>query len=424
MKIINLSTLDSGGAGIAALRFNKTLIEAGYDSRLIVKQKNTNYDFVIQANKSRSVSYKKKIVVFLKKIVPITIYRKIRVLTDNASKTVYAYSFNNFYETERNGLCKELDVLIGNADVIFVHFIADFINTYDLMRVKKKFGCRIIFTMMDLSPVTGGCHYPWDCSGYKKNCLNCPALPQYLKGLANNQLLVKSINIAGLEAEIIASTVRDFEIAKTSSIPFKKYWKHNIIIAQKEFMPDTNLLKQTKEFYIINNANITNDIRKGFDYFIQTLLILDKYIPKDVKIKVLCLDNKYFSNYHFYNICFEKFEYCYDSLSLANLYKKADIFLCTSIEDSGPMMLVEALLCGVPVIAFDTGIASEIIELGKEGYVVAKYDVIRMAELSFEILFKPNKNLMTYEERHNSLINKFSEEKFLKGINNILLSSK
>lgn len=54
-----------------------------------------------------------------------------------------------------------------------------------------------------------------------------------------------------------------------------------------------------------------------------------------------------------------------------DMYKGAKIYLhpC-SVEESFGMVLVEAMACGTPVIAFDRGAVSEVVEHGKTGFVV------------------------------------------------------
>lgn len=420
MKIINLSTSDIGGAGIAAYRFNNALKSAGYDSSLLVRQKSTSKEEIIMVGNTNIVSLKKKITKVLKATLPTSIYNKIRSKGNSHPKVLKEYCFYNFKETEILGLCPEIDDFIDTADVVFVHYVSSFLNTYDLLRIKEKTGCRIIFTMMDPAPVTGGCHYPWECTGYQKSCRNCPALQHTFKELAINQNRIKALNISMMEAEIIASTEKDYFLAKTSSIPFSKYWKQNLIIALDVFKPNINSLKTNKEYYLLNNAHTISDIRKGFDYFLQTLILLDKVIPEGVILKVLCLSKHHFKNFKFSNILFEEFEYCNSSAKLAKLYQKVNIFVCTSLEDSGPMMLVEALLCGLPVVTFDTGIANELIVDGYEGYIVPKYAVNDMVVKIREILLWPSNKVLEKEAQHKKFNSQFSHEAFINGINRVL----
>ena len=67
-----------------------------------------------------------------------------------------------------------------------------------------------------------------------------------------------------------------------------------------------------------------------------------------------------------------------DYTVLNKLYAAADVVVIPSIEDSGPLMTSEVLMTGTPVVAFDTGIASELIS--KEyGYLATIGDSVDLA---------------------------------------------
>jgi len=65
-------------------------------------------------------------------------------------------------------------------------------------------------------------------------------------------------------------------------------------------------------------------------------------------------------------------EYYFDILKegeeLALAYQAADVFVCSSVEDSGPMMVNESIMCGTPVVSFDIGVALDLVFTGKTGY--------------------------------------------------------
>jgi glycosyltransferase involved in cell wall biosynthesis len=66
--------------------------------------------------------------------------------------------------------------------------------------------------------------------------------------------------------------------------------------------------------------------------------------------------------------------------ALVDLYRAADIFLSPSIEDAGPMMVSEAMLCGTPVASFDVGFACDLINSSDSGFVVPAKDCAALAE--------------------------------------------
>jgi hypothetical protein len=51
--------------------------------------------------------------------------------------------------------------------------VSGFINSVDVMNIQKITKCKVIYTMMDMAPITGGCHYSHSCDGFKFNCQNC-----------------------------------------------------------------------------------------------------------------------------------------------------------------------------------------------------------------------------------------------------------
>ncbi len=55
-------------------------------------------------------------------------------------------------------------------------------------------------------------------------------------------------------------------------------------------------------------------------------------------------------------------------------YQSLDLYLVCSRAEGGPKAILESIACGVPVVSTRVGMASEIIENGKNGYVVDEVD--------------------------------------------------
>ena len=69
-----------------------------------------------------------------------------------------------------------------------------------------------------------------------------------------------------------------------------------------------------------------------------------------------------------------------DDRSLALAYQATDYLLSPSLLDSGPMMVLEALLCGTPVIAFPVGYAADIVPKFRLGRIAKHADTADLAE--------------------------------------------
>ena len=58
-----------------------------------------------------------------------------------------------------------------------------------------------------------------------------------------------------------------------------------------------------------------------------------------------------------------------DYNALAVAYSASDVFVCPSIEDSGPTMINQALMCKTPVVSFKMGVALDLVENHQTGYL-------------------------------------------------------
>ena len=63
-----------------------------------------------------------------------------------------------------------------------------------------------------------------------------------------------------------------------------------------------------------------------------------------------------------------------DSVSLSLLYSACDAFVLPALQDNLPNTLLEALACGAPCVAFDTGGIGELVQHQKNGYLAKLMD--------------------------------------------------
>ena len=61
--------------------------------------------------------------------------------------------------------------------------------------------------------------------------------------------------------------------------------------------------------------------------------------------------------------------YVADQNILAKYYSAADILLYPSIADNCPLVVLEAMACGLPVVSFETGGIPELVEHKVNGYI-------------------------------------------------------
>lgn len=110
-----------------------------------------------------------------------------------------------------------------------------------------------------------------------------------------------------------------------------------------------------------------SDPRKGYNYLSK---ISQKYLSND--------------EYHFIvigetglsklkkNVTY--IPYLSKSTSLSWYYAAADVLLFPSLAENCPLVLIEAMSCGIPIVAFNTGGIPEIIKHKKNGYIAQYQD--------------------------------------------------
>jgi len=92
-------------------------------------------------------------------------------------------------------------------------------------------------------------------------------------------------------------------------------------------------------------------------------------------------------------------DYISDKKTLAEYYSASDIFLFTSIAENFPLVILEAMACGLPIVSFDVGGVKEAVIHNKNGYI-SKYcdvsDTIRGIE-SIQNLMEAERDKMSQD---------------------------
>jgi glycosyltransferase involved in cell wall biosynthesis len=164
-------------------------------------------------------------------------------------------------------------------------------------------------------------------------------------------------------------------------------------------------------------AGWIDDPRKGMRYLIEALRQLRELIVQTGNIdgdEILLLvaghnDNSIHSQLPF---PFKSLGYIEDDKTLAMAYQAADAFVCSSIEEAGPMMIPESMLCGTPVVAFNTGGAIDLIVTMKTGYVAKCGDSSDLAQGIFKILAAENISVLR-EAARKAAVRKHSVQNVL-----------
>lgn len=414
-RIINITLTDLGGAGIAAKRTHEFMLKAGYDSHLIVYTGgNSPVPNILKVPKNSHLptertlteKIKDKLQFYKDKINPP---KKLSAgEKEDLYKTREHYCYYTLKETQRLNIDFLLDY-IKDGDTVIVYWIAENLNTGNLKELFNKRKIKLFWYAVDYAAVTGGCHFPWECKGYLSNCMPCPANKPYGdQDLSRKQMTIKKRNLSDLPISIISSSQYGIHKFQQSSLKYSAYYKLTYAIDPEVFSPPFQVaLDDKKIFNVFFNAFNEKDERKGSDLFENIIEALSKKIisaGSDIKINLVTVNYEYHKKLTGKAVTVESFEKTKTDSELAKLYQVSDLFICTSTEDLCPLMVNEALLCGLPVFAFDVAANTEYIKHGINGFIIPPFNTELFATTVFNYLRDPGIITTDKAEIHRSIL--------------------
>lgn len=431
-KILLLSTGDSvGGAYELMYRMAYALFSQSEMVCLAVKQRRMTDEFVRQLTmppQHRSV---------LSRLVNSLSWRLGLHKPELAAvaKPEYVFYYN---ESEFATYLTAEDILrqIGFIPtIIFVGLTTGFISTYEIGRLYELTNAKIIYSMMDVSVLTGGCHVSGGCIGYQHSCEQCPAVEgkQHYVAEVHRQYLSKKKVYQKMDMAISCSKGLTERMLEASSLCREKKRIYFYSFAPQHIFSDKDR-QYAKHIWhipadkkvIFAGADNVKDPRKGRDTLVEALKILYRSSSiKQENIIVLLAGNHNRMDEKTRQIPFnvQFVDYIRDMRLLSLLYQAADVYVMSSREEGGPMMLSEVMMCGTPVVGTMTGYleTDDIIKDGLNGYRVPIDDSVAMSKAIEDILSLSKENYynMSVQARKTAL-DKMSEDAFIRALRTCL----
>lgn len=369
-KILIISRYDSKGSGSVAYNVRQGLKAAGHDVRLLVEYTEEKDPDVISLNRP---AYRR-----LRDLISSVIKR---VKHTNPLKTDFNYKYAPYSLHEHIGWYRSASLikrLPFKPDVIIYLFLNGYVNSRNIHKLYQLTKARILFYPMDMALMTGGCHYAWECTHYTGECGQCPALrSRDPADMTFRNLKFKERYLSQLDFTVLASGSQIAgQLAQSRLFRGRKIVTCVEPIDSEIFKPGDSLAAK-KHFgidpakkVIFFGAHNVHDLRKGFTYLLQALDLLYQRMGHAARDNVCVLvagnDDPSLPAAMPFPCLSAGFLDINRTLPLA--FHAADVFACTSVQDSGPMMINQSILCGTPVVAFQQGAALELVATGETGY--------------------------------------------------------
>jgi glycosyltransferase involved in cell wall biosynthesis len=359
LDILHINTLDNvGGAAKVAYRLKEGFKGKGHKSWMLVGTKLSNDPDVKQIPKTNK-------------------YLRVGLnYLACGTQLQYLNYLNSFQIRNRK------DFL--NADIVNLHNLhGDYFNPLALPRLTKT--KPVVYTLHDMWSFTGHCAHSFDCEKWQTGCGDCPYLSIYPALRRDTTKTLWKI-----KKPIYKKS--DFVIVTPSRWLRDKVKKS--MLSDKEVKLIYNGVDETI-FRPVDKAEVRRKLGLAED---KTIITFSAHggvssswrSSKDLfeVLRIIEHDNIMFLNLGSSERLDEKIKndtgwlsipHIYEEAKMAEYFAASDILLYPTLADNCPLVVLEAMACGTPVIAFNTGGVPELVEHMKTGYVAEHKNIDDLA---------------------------------------------
>lgn len=317
-------------------------------------------------------------------------------------------------------------------DVIHFHNIHGYYLDLSIAEAVGDLGIPVVWTLHDAWPLTGRCAHFLDCGRWRTGCGRCPYPGEYPKAYIDNSAWMwrKKRGLLGKiwKPVIITPSCWLADLVRGAS---KEGCRIEVIpngIDTNVFRP-LNSDQAKKELGLPLDKKIILFVAlnpavelKGIQYFFDAL----KFVQADNWIAVVAGRKIDYKKGHPLGVEVRQLGYVRGSQAMAKVYSAADLYCITSLAETFPTAVLEAMACGTPVVGFAVGGIPEQVVKGY-GKLVAPRDARALGRAITDLLndnamqkqmadrcrkrAEREYNLQRFVERHLALYRELASEK-------------
>lgn len=363
-SVIHIATSPTGGAGIAARRLHNALRFIGVGSRMTVARGGESEGDIVQFSRA---AHKLSV---MDRIVARRIKRERRMTSKTVSRKLAYFSDDRVPGPDRLAARPWTDVLN-------LHWVAGFLD-YGKFFPTVREGQPLVWTLHDMAPMTGGCHYAMDCDRFTERCGACPLLGSTAEGdltrrihrrkaAALSRLRPETTRIVAPSRWLAGEAQRSSLLGQFEVEVIPNGLDVDIFQPRDRGVARDMLGLPRDGLVLLFVAESVNDYRKGFDLLQEALRGLGS--EKNVTLAALGGSGS---------------DGLEDALALgrvdnahimSHIYSAADMFVSPTRADNLPNVLVEAMACGVPCVSFNVGGVPDVVRHEETGLLAPAEDV-------------------------------------------------
>jgi glycosyltransferase involved in cell wall biosynthesis len=366
MRVLHLTTGISEQS--AVYRLHKAYLKNGIDSFIYAGLKSFQEDRIFYNNND-----------FKLKITARSERQLLKLYPERKQTPWNIGFFNNAFEK----IIRDL-----KPDIIHLHWVNQFVSIKQI----AKFNIPVVWTMHDSWAFTGGCHIPFPCEKFKTQCEACPQLNSNNKfdlsrvifDLKKKSWNNANINFIGPSKWMTNSAqssklLSDFPITNIPNCIDTEFFSSKDKIESRKKLG----IPKHKKIILFGANNAVNDKNKGYDLLEQAYNEIKKLSESsDIELVIFGTKDKGYCD----ETQIRKLGFISDSNQFPYIYSAADVVVNASRSENFSNVILEALSCGTPVVAFDIGGNSDLIRPKINGSLVEPFDIKKLAIAVFNHL--------------------------------------
>ncbi len=351
MRILLINTTEKiGGPAVAASRLMEALKNNGIKAKLLVRDKQTEQITVVELPHNLRMVWK-------------FVWERIVIWKANH------FNRNHLFAVDIANAGTDITNLpeFQQADIIHLHWINQ--GMLSLKNIEKILasGKPVVWTMHDMWPCTGICHYSGGCTHYEEECHHCP---------------------------FIHNGSRKKDLSKKAA-------------REKCRLP------QDSKLVLFGSVKIM-DTRKGVEYMIKACkLLAEKHPELKDQLGVVVFGNQSQQLQNMLPFKVYPLDFVSNEHQLVDIYNAVDLFVTSSLEENLPNTIMEAMSCGIPCVGFNVGGIPEMIDHLHNGYVAQYKSAEDFANGIYWILTEPEYTTLS-EQACRKAVSNYSESAIAK----------
>lgn len=363
MKVALLNTFDiEGGAAIASYRLHRGLVSSGINSTLIVQTKHSDDPSV-----SGPISNQQKLI------------NQLRPAADRLLNAAYRSRGKAMFSTAwlPSGVVKRIEAI--TPDLVHLFWVTGgFIQIEAIGKIARP----MVWTLHDMWPFTGGCHYDDGCGRFLQRCGSCPLLgSRNQSDLSHFNINRKHKSWSNAPITVVATSKWLAEMARSSSVFMNKQIEiiPNGIDIERYKPIDKLVARQAwglpldKRLILFSAFGGASDKRKGNQHLVPALQkLVSQGWADDLELVVVGASHP--GKMPDLGVKVHFMGRLHDEISQVLLYSAVDATIAPSEQENLSNTVMESLACGTPVVAFDIGGMPDLIEHQASGYLAIPFE--------------------------------------------------